>query len=137
MGLDFSALNWLAVLAAFIAGQAVSTIWFVVIFGEPWARAYGAKDKKQHTKEVPPYTYAVGMLCTLALTIAIAMLQGAFAVTTTGAAIKLGAFISVGFCIAMIVPGQAFLRRWNVAALAGGSQVAMIFAISIVLVLVG
>ena len=137
MAFDFSTLNWLAVLAGFVAGQVVSTIWFVVIFGDPWAKAYGAVDKKQHTKEVPPYTYGVGMLCTFALTVSIALLQGALSVTTIGGAIQLGVFLSVGFCIATLVPGQAFLRRWSVAVLAGGSQVAMILTISVVLALLG
>lgn len=137
MELDLTALNWLAILIAVIAGQVVSTIWFVILFGEPWARAYGAKDKKQHTKEVPGYTYAVGVLCTAALVIAIAVLQNALAVKTLGSALQLGLFLSVGFCIATGVPGQAFLRRWNVAVIAYGSQVAMILVISTVLVLFG
>lgn len=134
MELDFAALNWLAILAGVVAGQAVSTIWFVVLFGDPWAAEYGAKDKKQHTKEVPPYTYAVGVACTFALTVSIALLQRALSVSTIGAALGLAVFVSVGFCIATGVPGQAFLRRWKVAQLAFGSQTAMILVISVVLV---
>ncbi|MCA9705016.1 MAG: DUF1761 domain-containing protein [Myxococcales bacterium] len=120
-----------------IVGQLVSTIWFVVLFGEPWAREYGASSKQQHTKEVPPYTYGVGLLCTATLVVALALLQRALGVTTMGGALGLAAFVSVGFCIATGVPGQAFLRRWRVAALAFGSQVAMIVAISAALVLMG
>lgn len=137
MNIDVSALNWIAILAGIVAGQVVSTIWFVVLFGEPWAREYGAKDKKQHTKEVPPYTYGVGVLCTSALVISIALAQAAFGVAGIGDALTLAAFISVGFCIATGVPGQAFLRRWGVAVLAFGSQTAMIFVISVVLVVLG
>lgn len=134
MELDFSALNWVAILVAVIAGQVVSTVWFVVLFGDPWARAYGAKDKKQHTSEVPGYTYAVGLLCTAALVLTIALLQAALSVSDVGAALKLGVVLALGLCIATLVPGQAFLRRWSVAALAGGSQVAMILVISVILV---
>lgn len=134
MELGINELNWLGILVAVIVGQFVSTIWFVVLFGEPWAREYGAKDKKQHTKEIPPYTYAVGMLCTTTLVIAIAVLHNALSITSVGAALQLGALLSVGFCIATGVPGQAFLGRWKVAQLAYGSQTAMILAISAVLV---
>ena len=134
MELDVSALNWVAVLVAVIAGQVVSTVWFVVLVGDPWARAYGAKDKKQHTSEVPGYTYGVGVLCTATLVITIALLQAALKVTDVGAALKLGVLLALGLCLATIIPGQAFLRRWSVASLAGGSQVAMILVISVVLV---
>ncbi len=134
MELDFAALDWLGILLGVVVGQAVSTVWFVVLFGEPWAREYGAASKQQHTKEVPPYTYAVGMVCTLLLVLALALLQQALSVNTLGGALGLAAFVSVGFCIATGVPGQAFLRRWRVATIAYGSQVAMIVAISAVLV---
>ena len=137
MELDVAALNWIGIAAGVIAGQIVSTIWFVVLFGDPWAREYGAKNKKEHAKDVPGYVYGVGLVCTLALVLAIALLQKALAVTSIGAAIKLGVFLSVGLCIATGLPGQAFLRRWKVAALASGSQVAMILVISVVLVLLG
>ncbi len=136
MELDFGALNWLGILLGVITGQVVSTIWFVVLFGEPWAREYGAVSKQQHTKEVPPYTYGVGLLCVVILVISLALLQQALGVSTIGGALKLGVFVSVGFCIATGVPGQAFLRRWRVALIAYGSQTAMILAISTVLALV-
>ena len=135
MSFDLAALNWLAILVGVVAGQVVSTLWFVVLFGEPWAREYGAASKQEHTKEVPGYTYGVGVLCTTALVISLALLQAALNVTTVGAALGLGIFVAVGFCIATIVPGQAFLRRWRVATLSFGSQTAMILVISLVLVL--
>jgi len=53
MELTLSGINWFAVLASIAAGQVISTVWFVVLFGDPWAREYGAADKKQHTAEVP------------------------------------------------------------------------------------
>ncbi|MFK7846021.1 MAG: hypothetical protein AB8G77_12035 [Rhodothermales bacterium] len=59
---SFSELNWLAIVVSIIAGQIVSTIWFVALFGEPWAKEYGAASKQQHSKEIPPYTYAVGLV---------------------------------------------------------------------------
>lgn len=137
MDIDIAALPWIAIVAAVIVGQVVSTIWFVALFGDPWAREYGAKDKKEHTKDVPGYVYAVGLACTFALVLAIALLQQALAVTSLGAALELAVLLSVGLCVATLVPGQAFLRRWRVALLASGSQVAMILAISAVLVLLG
>lgn len=134
---SFGALNWVAILVGVVVGQVVSTIWFVVLFGEPWARAYGAKSKKEHTEQVPGYTYGVGAACTFVLTVSIALLHAALSVTSVGAALSLGVLLSVGFCVATCLPGQAFLRRYDVAWIACGSQTAMILAISAVLVAVG
>ena len=133
MTIDFSSFNWLAIGASFIAGQIISTVWFVVLFGEPWAREYGAADQKQHTKEVPGYTDAVGAVCNLLLVLTIATLQNALGITGLGGALALGVLLSVGLCTATIVPGQAFLKRWRVAAICAGSQVAMILGISTIL----
>jgi hypothetical protein len=130
---DFSQLNWLAVLASVVAGQIISTVWFTALFGEPWAKEYGAGGRKQHTKEIPGYTYAVQALATIVLVLSIALLQRRLDVDTIGESLSLGLLVSVGFAVATGIPGQAFLKRWRVAALASGSQVVMILGISIIL----
>lgn len=126
-------LNWAAVAVSVIAAQIISTIWFVVLFGEPWAKEYGADSKRQHTSEIPPYTYGVQLLCTVALVLSLASLQQALAVDSVSGALQLGILVSIGFCIATGLPGQAFLKRWRVAAIALGSQVAIIMGVSLVL----
>lgn len=133
MNIDFSAINWMAVLVSVVAAQVVSTVWFVVLFGEPWAKEYGAKDKKEHTKAVPPYTYAVQLACTVVLVLSLAILQQVAGVNSLGSALATGLFVIVGFSISTGLPGQAFLKRWRVAAIAYGSQAAMILVISLVL----
>ena len=135
MEINFAEFNWLAVLVSVIAGQAISTVWFVVLFGEAWAKEYGAPNAQQHTKEIPPYTYAVGLVCTFALVLSIATVQSWLAISTVPDAITSGLFIAIGFCVATGLPGQAFLRRYRVAVLAYGSQTAMIVAISLILAL--
>ena len=133
MDLDLSSLNWGAVLVSVVAGQVVSTVWFVALFGQPWAEEYGAADKKQHTSEIPGYTYGVQAFCTLLLVLSLALLQSWLGVSSAGGALGLGALVSVGFCVATGLPGQAFLKRWRVAGIALGSQVAMIMTISLIL----
>ena len=129
MDFDFSNLNWLAVIVSVIAAQIISTIWFTTLFGKPWAKEYGASDRKQHTKEVPGYTYGVQVLCTIVLVLSIALAQRWLAIDTFGEALGLGLFVSVGFALATGIPGQAFLKRWRVAALAYGSQAVMILGL--------
>ncbi len=134
---EITSLNWLGIGAAVLVGQLVSTFWFVGLFGKPWAEEYGVADAKEHTKALPPYTYAAGLVCTISLAVSLAVLQGSMGVQTTSSALVLALFVSVGFCLSTLLPGQAFLRRWRTAAIAGGSQVAMIVAMSLTLVLVG
>lgn len=133
MEISLSDFNWGAVVVSVIAGQIISTLWFTALFGEPWAREYGAADRKQHTKEVPGYTYGVQALCTVILVLTLAALQQWLAVDSASEALTLGVLVAIGFAVATGLPGQAFLRRWRVAAIACGSQVAMILGISLIL----
>lgn len=132
MGIDFGAFNWAALGVSVVVAQIIATVWFVVLFGEPWAREYGAADKKQHTAEVPGYTYGVQILCTAVLVLSLATLQQWVGVTSLGQSLGLGALVAVVMFVTSL-PGQAFLKRWRVAAIAGGSQAAMILGISVVL----
>ena len=135
MAFDLSSFNWLAILASVVAGQVISTTWFAALFGEPWAAEYGAESRQEHTKDVPLYTYGVGLVCTIFLVLSLAALQQALAIESVSGALGLGLFVAVGFCIATGLPGHAFLKRWRAAFLIYGSQTVMILAISLILAL--
>lgn len=135
MEFSLSSFNWPAILVSVIAGQVISTVWFTVLFGTPWAAEYGAESKQQHTSEIPGYTYGVGLLCTILLVLSIAALQQVLSITSVGSAIGLGLFIAVGFCAVTGLPGHAFLKRWRAFLLIYGSQTVMILAISVILAL--
>ena len=126
-------INWLAILACVIAGQLLLTVWFAAIFPRPWARAYGVDDPKQHTREIPPYTYALGALCVFLLSVGTAALQGALGIDGVGPALALGLGIALHFSLATALPGYAFLKRWNAFILAMGSQIALILVVSVIL----
>lgn len=133
MVLDLAGINWLAVLVCIIVGQIVLTVWFAVVFADPWARAYGVADKKQHTAEVPMYTYGIGLACTIALTMGLAILQKNLGVTTLGGGLSSGIFVALMFCVATALPGYAFLRRWSAFVLAIAAQVVVILIVSVIL----
>lgn len=135
MSFAFADFNWLAIVVSIVVGQIISTLWFTVIFGDPWAKEYGASSSQEHTKELPFYTYIVGLISTAVLTITIALLQKSLSVSTFGGALTLGLALAIGICVATILPGQAFLRRYRVFAIAAGSQVVLILVISIILAL--
>lgn len=135
MELHFGSINWLAILACVVVGQIFLTLWFFGIFGAPWAKAYGVADKQQHTKEIPGYTYAIGAICVLLLSLGLAILHQNLAITTLGPALTLGLFIAVFFSIATALPGYAFLKRWSAFILAIGSQTTLILILSVILAL--
>jgi hypothetical protein len=133
MNVNAADLNWMAIAAGVVVGQVFLTVWFVVLFGQPWARAYCAADQTRHTKAIPGYTYALGLACMVLLTAGLATLQVALGVATVGAGLVLGVFVALHFCIATALPGYAFLKRWNAFFLAVGSQTALILILSALL----
>lgn len=133
MGISYDSPNWLAIFVCVVIGQAFLTLWFVVLFGEPWAKAYGAADKAQHTREIPGYTYAIGVACMALLTIGLAALQRSLGVAGAGAGLVFGLLIAAHFCVATALPGYAFLKRWSAFYLAIGSQAALIIVLSLIL----
>ncbi len=131
--LEFAGLNWLAILACVIVGQIVLTVWFAVIFADPWAKAYGAADKAQHTAEVPMYTYGIGLVCMILLSLGQAVLHASVGVSSLGAGLMVGLFVAVMFCVATALPGYAFLLRYGAFKLAIGAQVLVILLHAIIL----
>lgn len=133
MELNLSTINWFAVLTCLVFAQVFLSVWFIVIFGTPWAKEYGAVDQKQHTKEIPGYTYAIQAFCALLLIIGMANLQNSLSVQTLGDGISLGFWIAIFFSISTALPGYIFLKRWNAFFLAMGSQTILIIVVSAIL----
>ncbi len=135
MGFEFGALNWLAILASIIVGQVFLTVWFAVVFADPWAKAYGAADKAAHAKDIPGYTYGIGLICMILLSVGLALFQNALGIASIGGALASGLLIAICFCGATILPGYAFLRKIDAALIAAGSQMSVILVVSIILAL--
>ena len=134
MTFDFASVNLLAVGASFVAAQVFLTLFFTVLFGKPWAKAYGpGKTPAEHTQEVPKYTYGIGAACTLGLTLCLALLHAAVGVSGVGEALVLGLLLAAGLVLGTMTPGYAFLKRWAAYRLAAASQVAAILLVSTIL----
>ncbi|MGE0432943.1 MAG: DUF1761 domain-containing protein [Planctomycetota bacterium] len=135
MNIDFGAINWLAIVVCVVVGQIFLTVWFVALFAKPWARAYGVDDAKQHSKEIPGYTYGIGALCVFLLSLGLAGLQQGLGVKTAVDGLVFGGYAAACLCVATALPGYAFLKRWRAGALAIGSQAALIVILSLILAL--
>jgi len=116
MVLAFSEINWIAVVVAVIVGQIILTLWFTVLFGNPWAAAYGAESKAAHAKDVPRVAYGVGLVCMVVLVIGTALIHNA-----------------IGINSATVLPAYGFLLKPDAGYIASGSQAAAILAVSTVL----
>ena len=133
MNLDFSSLNWFAIVTCLVFGQAFLSLWFIVLFGTPWAKEYGVNDKKQHTKEIPGYTYGVQAFCTLLLVVGIAIMQSILGIQSLQSGVVFGLFVAVFYSIATALPGYIFLKRMNAFYMAQGSQAILILVASVIL----
>ncbi|MEL6976090.1 MAG: DUF1761 domain-containing protein [Bacteroidota bacterium] len=135
MSLDLSSLNWLAIGVCLVFAQIFLSIWFIVLFGTPWAKEYGAKDRKQHTKEIPGYTYGIQAFCTLLLIVGLASLQSILNVKTLAGGVLFGLFVALFYSIATALPGYLFQKRMKAFLMAMGSQAVLIVVVSIMLAL--
>ncbi len=135
MEFNLSSINWYAVIACVVFGQAFLSLWFIALFGTPWAKEYGVADKKQHTKEIPGYTYAIQALSTFLLIIGIAVIQGALSIDTFQEGLIFGLWVVLCFSWATALPGYIFLKRWNAFFIAMGSQAVLTIIVSIILAL--
>lgn len=133
MTLDFGDLNWLAILLSVVIGQIVLTVWFAVLFADPWAKAYGAADKAEHAKDIPAYTYGIGVACMILLTVGLALFQQNIGVQSLAGGLASGLFVALFFALASALPGYAFLKKLDAAAIAIGSQCVVILIVSSIL----
>ena len=134
MSFEFSQVNWLSVFVCFVVGQVFLTLWFTVMFGEPWAKAYSpSMTKAEHTKEVPGFTYGIGALCVILLVLGLELLQLNLGVSSLSSGLSLGIFIAIFMVLSTMIPGYIFLKRYNALILAAGSQFVAICIISSVL----
>jgi len=133
MNLELISLNWVAIGACLILCQAFLSVWFIVIFGTPWAKEYGVQDKKQHAKEIPGYTYGIQAFCTLMLIIALAIMQSMIGVESLQDGLLFGLFVALFFTVATSLPGYVFLKRTKAFLMATGSQTILILFVSMIL----
>lgn len=133
MNLDLSSLNWLAIGACLLFGQAFLSVWFIVLFGTPWAKEYGVQDKKQHSQEIPGYTYGIQALCTLLLVIGLAIMESLMGIDTFMEGVLFGLYVALFYAIATALPGYIFLKRTNAFLMAMGSQAILILVASTIL----
>jgi hypothetical protein len=93
--------NWLAVLVATIAHQALGALWYGVIFRSTWLKAMGmTQEEMEAAGEGAGAGFAFGALASLVSVLALAMILNAFADPSVTDGILLGAVAGIGFVTA-------------------------------------
>jgi hypothetical protein len=92
--LSFS-INWLAVLLASVALQALGAAWFMALFSRPYATALGRTDLAGQKPK--PIFIAGPFVCGVVLTITNAVLMRSFHVGSLSSALLFGGVTGVGY----------------------------------------
>ena len=104
---DFYGLNWLAILAATIAGFVLGGIWYGPLFGKAWLRAIGKREEDLGSAAIP---LTLSFFTAFATALLMALLINALLVKTVLDGALLGLYIGIGFIAAAMASDYAFCR---------------------------
>jgi hypothetical protein len=100
--LDFSAINWLAVLAGAAIYFVLGAAWYSpILFARPWQAAIGW-DESRAQPQTNPLTYVVPAVLYLLAGVATAMLAAATGTDTLSEGVALGLVTGIGYALAMV-----------------------------------
>jgi len=99
MTIDFSEINFLAVLVAGLATFMLGGIWYMALFGKLWMKLNGYSEEKMKEMQalIPPPLFFGGMIvCDLVIALVVAILAAALKVSTPAGGALLGFLIWLG-----------------------------------------
>jgi len=106
-----SQVNWLAVVAATLAYFLVGALWYSpLMFAKAWV-AMVPHPPTDADKKRMPLLFGITLVSNFASVFATAFLAWALAIGAVGAALKLGAFVSVCYCIAELSITMGYEKR--------------------------
>ena len=102
MALDFTTINWLAVIVGTLIYFFLGALWYSPpLFARPWQAAIGWDDSRPQP-QTNPMTYVVPLLLYLVAAVAMAILAAATATDTLSEGITLGLLTGLGFALPMV-----------------------------------
>ena len=114
--MDFSNLNYLAILVAAIAGMISGAVWYGV-FSNPWMKAVGYTE----TPQPNPKIYIVAIITQLIIATTMAILFSHFPEVGIGNGIFSAFFLWLGFCVAPMAVNHRFQDKgWDLTIIDGG-----------------
>jgi hypothetical protein len=115
--LDFSGLNWLAILVATVASFVLGGFWYGRLFGKAWLAAI---SKTEEDLKPIPAPFIISFFTALITAIVLAMFIQALDIASLSAGIKVGLLIGIGFIATAMASDSAFcgwgLKLWSIQA---------------------
>ena len=100
MTLDFSQLNWLAIVVGAVVYFALGALWYSnVLFAKAWQRSIGW-DAARTPPEQSPMTYVIPLIAYLVMAVAVGLLAAATGTDTFTEGLVLGLVIGIGLSLA-------------------------------------
>lgn len=110
MTLDYSGVNWVAVVVAAVANVVIGFVWYLPqVFGNRWASETGRPLPQ--TGQIPVTTYVAGVVIALIVAYVLALLAGAVGAATLVDGATLGFFAWLGFAAPTTASGALYEGR--------------------------
>ena len=103
--IDFSGLNWIAILVSTGAAFALGGIWYGPAFGKAWMAALG---KTEEELQPSPRPFIISFFAALLTCVLLAAIIKGFALTTLVDGIIIGFVCGIGFIAASMASDAAF-----------------------------
>ena len=103
--LDFTELNWWAILVATAAAFVLGGIWYGPVFGKAWMAALG---KTEDDIQPSPTPFIVSFFTALLTCILLAALMNSLEIATLGGGLAMGGLVGVGFIATAMASDSAF-----------------------------
>lgn len=115
--IDFTGLNWWAILVATAAAFALGGLWYGPLLGKAWLAALG---KTEDDIKPSPEPFVVSAVAALATCVVVAALMNGLDLTGLGSGLVFGFITGVGFIAAAMASDTAFCgwgwRLWTIQA---------------------
>ena len=103
--LEFTGLNWLAILVATVAGFALGGIWYGPLFGDAWLAALG---KTADQIQPSPTPFIISFFTALVTAVVLALFINALNISTLGGGVVIGLLVGIGFIATAMASDSAF-----------------------------
>ena len=108
MYMDFSAINWLAVLVVTAFNMVLGMLWYGPLFGKYWLKLIG---KKRDEIESPGAAYIIPLVAAFISALALALIIESFALQTWWMGALAGALVWIGIGATALATNSVFEER--------------------------
>jgi len=134
--MDFTAVNWIAVIVATVASWALGSAWYMLLANQ-WLAAIGKTKEQINSKDPTPYIWSVLVQLVMAYFLAL-LTPVMFGSVSLANAVLAGILLWLGFVITSMIQGHRYQGApWSLTVIDGGYLLAALVVQGIVIGLFG